>query len=87
MKRGTLMVAPVESVAGLVAPLAVSPLMPGSLDCDLDHDVRRQLDADGVAVEEHDLDLEPVDEEALRRRRCSRSATLICSPVAWSMKT
>ena len=31
MKSGTLTTAPVESLAGLVAPLAVSPLMPGSL--------------------------------------------------------
>jgi hypothetical protein len=31
MKSGTLTVAPVDTFAGLVAPLAVSPLMPGSL--------------------------------------------------------
>src|ERR1700728_3974826 len=32
MKSGTLTTAPEVSVAGLVAPLAVSPLMPGSLE-------------------------------------------------------
>ena len=56
--------APVDSFAGLVAPLAVSPLMPGSLAAICRTTLGGSSIADGVAVEERDLAVEPLAEEA-----------------------
>ena len=62
-KSGTCTVAPVSSFAGLVVPVAVSPLKPGSVSTDFELDVRGQVDADRRAVVELHVDLHAVFEK------------------------
>ena len=57
MKRGTLTVRPVSRVAGLVAPVAVSPLTPGSESDDDEGDGGGKFDGDGVLSDDQDFGL------------------------------
>jgi hypothetical protein len=54
INRGTLTTWPVSSVAGLVPPVAVSPLIPRRSFCDLQVNFTGKVECDGSVFKKHD---------------------------------
>ena len=79
-KSGTLIVAPVSSVAGLVPPPeAVSPRRPGLGLGHLEDDRGRQLQVAGLAVDEEHVDRRRWAWSSAAPRRPPAPGTAICS--------
>ena len=85
INSGTATLPPVETLAGLVTLVAVSPRTPGSVSGNLNHYMRRQRNAHGIAAIRRDRDVQTINQ------KISSSPTIswwtdTCSPEVGFMK-